>query len=290
MDAARPGGTLYLCPGTWAEADARAVIGKDLTIVGAGSGDDPATSTILLPGNGRAFDVLAGATVAIRGLRVAEVLLDEGNGGAIRNAGDLTLDDCTLRGNRTFEPGNHGGGIANEERGSLALARCTLTSNTASNGGGIAHTGRGGTLTIVDSTISGNNTSTTGGGIWITAEDSEITISGSTISDNTVGMPGFGVGGGGIWSDAPGSELTIADSTITQNNAARGGGVHNRSTRTVLDGTNVTDNVAYADDAGGGLYQWANEGSIALRNGSTVGGNTGGNCIGSPIGGDGCAP
>lgn len=84
-------------------------------------------------GDYRIFDVSSGQTVNISGLTVTNGKSDRGAG--IQNGGTLNL------------------------------ANCVVTGNTATvNGGGIRSSG--GVMTITDSTISGNN-SDTGGGIYV---------------------------------------------------------------------------------------------------------------------------
>ena len=83
-------------------------------------------------------------------------------------------------------------------------------SATGYTGGGIENEG---SITVVDSTISGNNASTTGGGIQ---NEWSMTVVNSTISGNSAST-----GGGGIYSDGS-DPLTVSNSTISGNSAHRG--------------------------------------------------------------------
>jgi hypothetical protein len=72
--------------------------------------------------------------------------------------GTLTLEELTLQGGQVSNPG--GGGINNS--GSLTLTNSTLSGNSALNGGGIVNNGP---LTVTNSTFSGNSATSRGGGI-----------------------------------------------------------------------------------------------------------------------------
>ncbi|MDX2042660.1 MAG: choice-of-anchor Q domain-containing protein [Acidobacteriota bacterium] len=136
-------------------------------------------------GNYRIFTISSGVTATISGLTISN-----GNAGT----GD-------------------GGGILND--GTLTIANCHITGNTAVGGGGISNT-LGNLLTLTQSTVSGNTAtgSSTGGGI---ASFGGTTIANSTISGNIVTGSNGGNGGGLRLSSAG---ATITSSTITNNSAA----------------------------------------------------------------------
>ncbi|MCZ8223651.1 MAG: right-handed parallel beta-helix repeat-containing protein, partial [Microcystis sp. LE19-84.1B] len=114
----------------------------------------------------------------------------------------------------------------------------------------------GGTLTLTNSTISGN-TATYGGGIY---NDGTLTLTNSTISGNT---------GGGIHNWGRGI-LTLTNSTITGNTATNfGGGIENDGTLTLTNSTITGNTATYS---GGGIYNWG-RGTLTLTN-STISGNT----------------
>jgi serine/threonine protein kinase len=105
--------------------------------------------------------------------------------------------------------------------GTLSLLNSTVSGNRAdfSNGGGIYN---GGTLTLVNSTVSGNRADFSGGndggGIY---NGGTLTLVNSTVSGNRAD---FG-GGGGIYSEGT---LTLVNSTVANNSAVSTGGIHNR--------------------------------------------------------------
>ncbi len=142
--------------------------------------------------------------------------------------------------NNLYISNKAGRGISNY--GTLTLTDSTISGNTAGWAGvGILNYG---TLTLTNNTISGN----TGGGI---ENNGTLTLTNSTISGNT---------GGGISNRGT---LTLTNSTITGNT---GGGIHNSW------GTLTLTNSTISGNTGGGI---GNRGTLTITN-STISGNTGG--------------
>ncbi len=116
-----------------------------------------------------------------------------------------------------------GGGIQNG--GTLTITNSTLSGNKAVYAGGIENSG---TLTITNSTLSGNSATGSfrffgGGGIlnW----GGKLTITNSTLSGNSAGSQG-----GGISNFAPVNHITtlwISNSLVIGNNAPYGKEVYN---------------------------------------------------------------
>ena len=91
-------------------------------------------------------------------------------------------------------PGSNGGGIYNNG-GTLTVSNSTLSGNSAGSGaGGGGIFNNVGTLTVSNSTISGNSASFGGGGI--NSFRGTVTVTNSTISGNTIN----GGNGGGIYT------------------------------------------------------------------------------------------
>jgi hypothetical protein len=171
-------------------------------------------------------------------------------------SGNVTISGLLItQGNAS---GNSGGGISNS--GTLTLKNSTISGNTAGFGGGIANFG---TLTLNNSTVSGNTAGgrnfSSGGGI----ENSfgTLTLNNSTVSGNTA------TNGGGISNF--GGTLTLKSSTISGNTAINGGGIYNFGTL-VLKNSILSGNKATS--AGGGIYN--NGGTFGLISGTTIRGNT----------------
>jgi hypothetical protein len=214
----------------------------------AGSGAD----TIVLPANANISILDANGTNQYNGPvglpQITTQITIQGNGATISRpgsapafglmavtGGDLTLQSITLTGGS----GNCGGAVCNS--GTLTIKNSTISGNTAGSGSGGA-VNNSGTLTIKDSAISGN-TAHYGGGVY-SYFFSDNTIENSTISGNTADA------GGGVLSHW--GFLTITNSTISDNAANHGGGVHNAGGGGVtLTNSTITGNRA---DGGGGVY------------------------------------
>ena len=138
----------------------------------------------------------------------------------------LTIANCVIS-------DNSGSGVQNLSA-SVTIIDSTISGNFIDNsqggdgqGGGIYTSGVKfpGNLTVINSTISGNFASFNGGGI--ASGLSGLTIVNSTISGNSIGDPDNGYGGG-IAADGGGvvpPALTITNSTVSGNSAAICGGV-----------------------------------------------------------------
>jgi hypothetical protein len=173
-----------------------------------------------------------------------------------------------------------GGGILNDHA-VLTIDRCVVQNSFAFelNGGGIYNNGSGGnsTLTILNSTVTGNFASA-GGGIYNDSDNggsATLSLMKSTVNSNTAAFNGFPTGGGaggGIYNS--GGTLMITKSVITNNLAGvpepfalgDGGGICNYGTLVITNST-ISDNQAYS--SGGGIE---NGGMLTITS-STVSGN-----------------
>ena len=145
-------------------------------------------------------DISTGGTLTITGPGASSLTIDANGGNysifSIDNGGDLTISGVTVTGANSP---NDGGAFKNS--GSLTVTNSTLSGNTASgtnNGGGIWNEG---TLTVSSSAISGNS-AYYGGGIFNTGT---VTISNSTFSSNSA------LYGGGM-DNRNGGTTTISNS------------------------------------------------------------------------------
>jgi predicted outer membrane repeat protein len=126
---------------------------------------------------------------------------------------------------------NYGGGIANN--GTLTVIESTFSGNSATpGGGGIVNVG---SLTITDSAFSDNSATEAGGSI---ANWGTLTITNTTFSGNTATE-----GGGGIQNLGT---LDIINSTFSGNSAAVGGNIH------VVTGTATLYSTIMAVSSSGG--------------------------------------
>ena len=121
-----------------------------------------------------------------------EISGEPGLGGGVYNAGTLTIVDSTISNNET----DSGGGIYNV--GDLTIHRSAIYGNNgALEGGGIANVALGGafggTVTINNSTFSGNSGAAGSGDIL--ARQGAVTINNSTFSGSNGNLSAGGSGG-----------------------------------------------------------------------------------------------
>jgi hypothetical protein len=157
---------------------------------------------------------------------------------------NFTVQNLTIANGGTWPYGGttlYGGGILNAA-GTLTVTNSTFSGNSAVFGGGGIYSG--GPLTVTNSTFSGNSTrgddSSPGGGIWC--------YYGGTVTNSTFSGNEAVYGGGGIYNNA--GTLTVTNSTFSGNSGDLGaGGIDNSGTLTV---TNSTFSGNSADQGSGG--------------------------------------
>jgi parallel beta helix pectate lyase-like protein len=196
-----------------------------------------------LPGSTITFDAsLQGTLRLTEGLHIGKRLTIRGPG-----AGHVTV---TLNGNPSGEYG-----VSVSSTSSVTIADLAFNSSSLYNPG---------TLTLINSTVSGNRTDGSGGGIY-NAPTGTLTLISSTVSGNLADA------GGGISND--GGTLTLINSTISDNMAQRpGGGILNggANSQTKLIFCTVYGNTSRED--GGGIWNGNPSSQLVMRN-SLVGGN-----------------
>jgi predicted outer membrane repeat protein len=267
-------------------------IDKNLTIDGSGH-------AVILDGNHatQVITVNRSLTVTLDTLTIRNG--SASRGGAINNAGTLTVTNSTFSDNSTSD---YGGAIYNDSRFSattLAITNSTFSSNSATyHGGAIYNDGyfnpaivtitnstfsdnsavqfggviddRDGTLTFIDSTFSGNHTSLSGGAIY--AYTDTLTLINSTFSGNSSSY------GGGISDYA--STLTSTNSTFSGNTATYdGGGIYNNTSTLKVSNSTFYGNSAL--HAGGAIF---NSGGATLTNTLLANSPDGGDLSGSASG------
>jgi hypothetical protein len=155
----------------------------------------------------------------------------------------------------TSQDDGDGGGILNF--GTLTVSDSTLSGNSAGGGGGgIFNVG---TLMVSGSTLSGNS-AFQGGGIFNAAvgvETGTVTVSGSTLSDNSATSEG-----GGIFNEGT---ATLTSSTLSGNSATQGGGIFNNSGTLTVNSSTISGN--NSPFVGADLYL---AGGVLINNNSTI--------------------
>ena len=203
-------------------------IADELLIEGVGVG-----ATVIDGGRGdRIFEIHNG-NVELHDLTVFNGLVEQADGGAIRQHGAnvLRIERSSIQENEVL--GGFGGGIY--VTGRLELVDTTIRDNLSEiggYGGGIfAHENTD--VIIQRSTISGNRVDQDGGGLFM--EGGILTVDSSTFSGN------FATEGGGLRVGAK-SVLEVTDSTIAFNEAIRSGGVHTEAVSTTIGNTIIGKN------------------------------------------------
>jgi hypothetical protein len=230
--------------------------------VGTGTGASCTESalTACLPGGGSfdgtvTFNCGVAATITVTSTKTVNT--------------DTTIDG----GNLITISGGHSVGVFSVHPGvNFTVQNLTIANgkNAGGTGGGIENRG---TLTVTNSTFSGNSTgfcllcgpSGYGGGI---ENRGTLTVTNSTFSGNSAG------GGGGI--DSSGT-LTVTNGTFSGNSAFDGGGIGSGGTLTV---TNSTFSGNFAFNGNGAITTYF--GTVTVTN-SIFSGNSasGGNCYGA---------
>ena len=257
------GGTLTINHGT--------ISGHKTGDAGGGLSNEGGTLTLnhtVISGNG-ATDAGGGVsnlggTLTLNHTVISGNGATDGGGGVSNVGGTVTLNHTTISGNKADD---NGGGLSNDEGTVLIINGSTLSQNIAGGeGGGLSNFGIGtstGTVTIDNSTISGNQAGDGGG---LSNLGGTLTLNHTVISGN-----GATVDGGGV-VNVEGGVLTIRSSTIADNQAGgTGGGLHNfDATATVIGSTASANRAKW----GGALLNEAGPtgGTLTVRN-STISGN-----------------
>ena len=215
----------------------------------------------------------SGQAVTISGEHLVRVM-------RVESGASLTLDHLTIA-NGTSPASDAGGGIYNKT-GTVTISNSTFSGNNAAIfGGGLCN--EGGTVTITNSTFSGNN-AIQGGGVF--NDSGTLTVTNSIFSLNT------GDDGGGIaiyCTSTTNSTTIIANVTFSGNSATNaGGGIlvfgYAGNSVTVLNSTLSGNSSANSPwPFGGGIR--INSGTVTFRNTIIANNTSGGNCSGVPING-----
>jgi hypothetical protein len=223
--------------------------GADQITLRGANGVDYVVFTRGAPGYGAS----PGAPITLSGVTItggdSDGSVGTNRGGGVYNRdASLTLSDVVISGNHADDDG---GGIYSGFGGSLTVVNSTVSGNTASDGtdpnaygGGILSAGP---TVIRNSTISGNISGGDGGGIYVEGGPYPLTIENSTIANNASTANGGDDEGGATWNYTGTTE--IKSSTITGNRVGGtrglGGGVYaggQPTTRVSIQNTILANN------------------------------------------------
>lgn len=177
-----------------------------------------------------------------------------GSGGAIYNAGALTVQSCDIVGNVAT---NNGGGINSAVGSTLDVTLSSINFNQAANGGGISLSS-GVTANLTSTAVQLNNADY-GAGINISAAamvTATVTLSGVDVRGNVATKNGGGIYVSPVAQATPVLTLT-GDTTIRDNFAldpllGKGGGIYLGAGTINLNGVAIGDNHAQSGD---GMYR-----------------------------------
>ncbi|HET9906171.1 MAG TPA: choice-of-anchor Q domain-containing protein, partial [Anaerolineales bacterium] len=163
-------------------------------------------------------------------------------------------------------------GVAINSGVSAIIERSVVQNGKNSIGGGIYNAG--GTLSLNNSTISGNHATGGGGGGIFNNPGGQVTLNNSTVSSNN----GTGIYNNGLpWDNGTTTALTLNNSTVSSNN---GTGIYNGGLGIIaLNSSTVSNNTTAA--GGGGIDNL--DGSVTMKNTLLAGNssaNSGQDCTG----------
>jgi predicted outer membrane repeat protein len=280
LSSAADGSTLAICAGAWTLS---ATLDMDLRIEGPGG----AAATTLTPAAAGSpmFTLSDGASLTLVDLTFTDGDAPYGSVVDAREGGDVTVQACTMDGNRADQDGGavHGSALGavtlvdttltfNEAGGdggavwasTLQVERSTLSDNRADRGGAVLLDG-GDAILDADTVFFGNTATTDGGAVAVVgphllefgtydenlarADGGAVWLGpGATFLDGIVRRNRAVGAGGGVWAEAGSSLETL---TLTGNVAGRGAGVASGGGTVSLSACVIDGNEA--DDEGGGV-------------------------------------
>ena len=263
------GGTLTVTGGTFTNNRANRAgggvesAGASTTLDGVTMTDNSIPAATAAPGNGGAVHAGGGTLTVLTGIYTGNEATEGGAiwaNGVLDVSGGTTIQNNTGRGAMAS---NGGGGIYVETGGMATIADAQIQDNTASgasgSGGGVL-VASGATATVTGGVISENRANRAGAGIEVaggTLDLVDVTVSDNEIPAGTA-APG---NGGGL--HAGGGVVRVRGGVFSGNEATEGGGLWSNGRLTIGDQdsldvvTTISGNVGRGDDAsngGGGVY------------------------------------
>ena len=193
----------------------------------------PAGGGIVVSGGGvsEVFSIAAGESVTLANLEITGGA--SAFGGAIANAGTLTINNCLIDKNTATASVNGllgisgGGGIVNQSTGTLAINNSAIVNNTVQNGlvsvgaisgGGVENLG--GKVTLTNCTVADNSIKNTvnaltesGAGLENT-NNGTMTLVNCTVTGNTITALATVAGTGGGIDNSNGSSLNLVNTIV----------------------------------------------------------------------------
>jgi hypothetical protein len=152
--------------------------------------------------------------------------------------------------------------------GNLALNSTTVSGGVGGGSGGAMYATPGSTVSITNSTVSGNSANSGGG---VRTQQAVLTITNSTISGNSA------ISGGGI-AATPLSQVLVSNSTISGNTASFGGAIYALSSTVTVTNSTLSGNSA-GPGGGGGIVGIVS--AVTVRSSIIALQTAGGDCSGA---------
>lgn len=211
--------------------------------------------------------------------------LDNNGGGAliIQGGPNATITGCAFRENYS----GHMGGAMKHNSGTLTMSDSEFSGNEAVIGGGALAEQSGNSNTVTNCTMT-ENTAAQGGAIYLSGK---LTVQGGTFSKNTAAkdadVSNSGMGGA-VYSTGT---LVVQDSAVFTDNTAEftGGAINVENGSANISGSTFTGNAATGGDAGAIRISKNTTVKDCTFDSNTATGNGGALCIFSTVSVDGCS-
>ena len=202
-------------------------------------------------GLSRVFQVDRGVAASISGLTMTGG--NSGKGGALYDQGTTALTNCTVSGNSASQGG---GGLFTASGGTTTLINCSISGNSATHGGG--GMSNYGSLALSNCSVSGNF-AYEGGGV---GNYGSLALSNCTVSDNSASSIFFG--GGGVRNSGYSGTATLSNCALSGNSASYGGALYSAyGAMATLSNCTISNNSA--SGGGGGVFNYR-DGTATLTN------------------------
>ena len=200
------------------------------------SGAEARSTYVIADSPDRLFDIRPGASAEITGLTIFRGHADQGAG--VRNYGTLTLRQMVLSSNEAVGPMggiSFAGGIFGNG-GTLNIIDSTVSENSATFGsfGGVYQ--QGGTANITNTTISGNSTVGINSGVQAFS-GATVNIESSTIASNTSTQPGGGIHANGNTTTINVENSIVSGNTLDNCDTLNGGTINSLGYNISSDGS-----------------------------------------------------
>jgi len=235
-----------------------------LSVSGSTFSNDAATD-----GYSSALEDDSSAAATISGSAFENSTSYEGASVGHYSAGSMTIAGSTISGNHTTYEESYGGGVYDDDSGTLSISSSTLANNSAGYGGAL-YLDSDATVSLSNDTLSGNAATYYYGGAIYDENSDPVTMTGDTFTGNSADY------GGGLFFD--GDTEVLSNDTFDGNSGYYGAAIYFDTTEASLSNDTIANNNGVE---GGGIYEPSYATSIVN---TIVADNPGGDCYDGPFG------